>query len=140
LCLKSLEGSVDDDVFRHTVATLALARVAFFRGDTTRATKLFQACLCDLQLVRDWVDTVRALEGLAWAFAALESFEKTARLLGFLAAERERSGMILPPVDQAHHDRALKSAREALGQKAFSAAWAAGEALTLEEAVAEALA
>jgi hypothetical protein len=139
LCLKSLEGFVDGNVFARSVATLALARVALFRGDPHRGAELFQQSLLDLRRMTDWPDTVRALEGLAWALAAEDRCENAAKLLGFLAAERERRGMVLPPVDQPHHERALLSAREALGQEAFSAAWAAGEALTLEEAVDVAL-
>jgi hypothetical protein len=37
------------------------------------------------------------------------------------------------------HDRVLAACRAALGDAAFGAAWAAGQALTLEQAVAEAL-
>jgi hypothetical protein len=37
------------------------------------------------------------------------------------------------------HDRALTACHTALGDAAFDAAWAAGQALTLEQAVAEAL-
>ena len=37
------------------------------------------------------------------------------------------------------HDRALAACRAALGDAAFEAAWAAGQALTLEQAIAEAL-
>ena len=37
------------------------------------------------------------------------------------------------------HDRALAACRAALGDAAFDAAWAAGQALMLEQAVAEAL-
>lgn len=142
LCRLSLDGFVDGDVFGRGIATLALARVAFFRGDPTRAAELFRICLHDLHLGRNWPDTIRAMEGLAWACAALTRHEETLRLLGFLAAERERTGigMLLPPVDQPHHDNALISAREALGPEAFAAAWEEGAQLTLQEAAAAAMA
>jgi hypothetical protein len=37
------------------------------------------------------------------------------------------------------HDRVLAACRVALGEEAFQAAWAAGQQLTLEQAIAEAL-
>jgi len=140
LCLESLEGFADGDVFGRSVAILAQARVALFRGDPKRSVKLFQAGLHDLRRVNNWIDTVRALEGLCWALAAVERYDEAVQLLGFLAAERGRSGFVLPPVDHPHHDHALGIAREGLGEEAFSSAWAAGEALSLDEAVAAALA
>jgi tetratricopeptide (TPR) repeat protein len=135
LCQKSLQVLLEGDVFGRGVATLALARVALFRGNPTRAVKLFQQSLRYLQLLGDRIDTVRTLEGLTWALASLGRGEEAAVLLGFLAAHREQRGMVLPPVDQPHHERALLYTREALGQEAFSTAWDVGAALTLEEAV-----
>jgi hypothetical protein len=49
-------------------------------------------------------------------------------------------GVVLPPVDQPHRDRALETAQDALGEAGFAAAWAEGEALALEQAVERALA
>jgi DNA-binding NarL/FixJ family response regulator len=42
------------------------------------------------------------------------------------------------PVERAEQDRILAATRVRLGEEAFAAAWAAGRALTLEGAVAEA--
>ena len=95
----------------------------------------FKECLQDLRPNLSWADTIRALEGLSWALSALERYDETARLLAFLAAERERIGMILPPVDRPHHERALSVAREGLGDEAYSGAWESGVVLTLEEAL-----
>jgi len=100
----------------------------------------FQECLEDLRPTGGWDDTICALEDLSWALAALERYEGAAQLLGFLAADRERTGLVMPPVDQQHHERALNLARERLGEEAFAAAWEAGGALSLEEAVDFALA
>jgi predicted ATPase/DNA-binding SARP family transcriptional activator len=135
LCQESLQVLLEGDVFGRGGATLALARVALFRGNPTRAVKLFQQSLRYLQRLGDRIDTVRTLEGLTWALASLGRGEEATVLLGFLAAHREQRGMVLPPVDQPHHERALSSARKALSQETFAAAWAAGAALTLEEAV-----
>ena len=49
-------------------------------------------------------------------------------------------GARLPPFRRDDHDRSLAAAQAQHGAPAFGAAWAAGRALPLEEAVAEALA
>ena len=63
--------------------------------------------------------------------------ERAARLLGASAALREEIGTPLPPIVRTDHDHASNAAREALGEEAFEAAWAAGHAMSLEEAISE---
>ena len=58
-----------------------------------------------------------------------------ARLCGATAALREDTGWPLPPSKRAEHDRTVAAARAALGEDAFTAAWAKGRALPLEEAI-----
>ena len=52
---------------------------------------------------------------------------------------REALGAPQPPQEQAETEQAVAVARAALGEAAWAAALAAGQALTLEEAIAEAL-
>ena len=65
--------------------------------------------------------------------------EHAARLLGAAAALREALGIPVPASEREDHDRAVAATRTALGETAFAAAWAAGRALPVEEAVNEAL-
>ena len=58
---------------------------------------------------------------------------------GAAACLREAIGAPLPPEQQATVDGLLQPARDALGEAA-GAAWAAGQAMTLEQAIEEALA
>ena len=62
------------------------------------------------------------------------------RLFGAAATVRDSIGHPPYPDEQHEYDRLLTAAREQLGDDAFVAAWAAGRALTLEQAIAEALA
>ena len=55
-------------------------------------------------------------------------------------ALREVLGVPLQHDQQADHEQALQAMRVAVGEEAFAAAWAEGRAMTLEEAVALALA
>jgi len=43
------------------------------------------------------------------------------------------------PVERAELERVIAAVRDGLGDKAFTGVWAAGRALPLDEAVAEAL-
>jgi hypothetical protein len=65
--------------------------------------------------------------------------ERAARLFGTAAALREDRGWPLPPVKRAEHDRTVAATHGALGEEAFTAAWARGHALPLEEAIEDTL-
>jgi predicted ATPase len=52
----------------------------------------------------------------------------------------ERYYVEMPNLVRSNISRSLTTCRTALGEEAFAAAWAAGQALTLEQAIAEALA
>jgi len=45
----------------------------------------------------------------------------------------------VPPVERPDYDRAVAAARAQLGEVAFSSGWAEGRAMTLEQAVENAL-
>jgi hypothetical protein len=62
-----------------------------------------------------------------------------ARLGGAAEAQREALGVPLAPATRSDQDQALRALRAALGEEGFAAAWAEGQALSLEEAVALAL-
>jgi tetratricopeptide (TPR) repeat protein len=61
--------------------------------------------------------------------------EQAARLFGATATVRERLGTRLPPVFRAIHDPAVAAARDTLGEQSFAAAWAEGQALSVDEAI-----
>jgi DNA-binding NarL/FixJ family response regulator len=66
--------------------------------------------------------------------------ERAARLYGAAEALREAIGIPLPPYHRPEYEREVAVTREALGEDRFAAAYAAGRALSIDEAVAEALA
>ncbi len=53
---------------------------------------------------------------------------------------RQGIGVPLPPADRADYERRVTAARAALGEETFVTAWAKGQALTLDQAIGEALA
>ena len=126
-------------------ALTVLGVVANERGDADGARRYFEESLAlyhDLRL--PWY-IARCLVGLArvarGSGAVAEGNRRAARLLGAaeaLAATGLPSGY--PPAwEQTHYDRMLANARCGLDETTFAADWAAGRAMTLEEAIAYAL-
>jgi predicted ATPase/DNA-binding CsgD family transcriptional regulator len=90
----------------------------------------------------DVVGTAYAIEALAWLAAASEQHERTAWLLGAADLLWDRAGRRLSGVARMEESRqqAVTAAREALGQRRFTAAHAHGGALSLDVVVREAVA
>ncbi len=81
-----------------------------------------------------------ALEGLAAVAASGGQPARAARLYGAAASLRLALGAPLPPNERPRHERAVSRPRDLMGQLQFDEAFAAGGALTMEQAVDEALA
>jgi predicted ATPase len=65
--------------------------------------------------------------------------ERAARLFGAGEAHLERMGATMPPAYRPLYQRAIAAVRAALGEAVFASSYAAGRALSLDEAVALAL-
>jgi predicted ATPase/DNA-binding CsgD family transcriptional regulator len=117
-----------------------LARGVRQRGDYARAGGLLRQALVLWQELgnRHWI--ARSMAALAAVAAAQHQPERAARLGGAAEAQRKAVGAALSPDQQADSDAALAGARAELGERTFMDAWAAGLALSWDEAADEALA
>lgn len=106
------------------------------RGEHDRARALLNESLLLWQKPGEQVYLAESLEGLAGVAAAQS---EAARIGGAAAAIRTAIGAPLPQADRARYQQALDSARTQIDATTFAAAWAAGQALTLEQAIADAL-
>jgi hypothetical protein len=113
------------------------ASIALRRGQLRQAATLTEEALVLQRAVRDERQYGAGLEAYALISATQGRAEQAARLLGAAAASRERIGMLLPMRVPAAGDveAAVAATRATLGEAAF----VAGQALSLEEAIAEAL-
>ena len=118
---------------------VGLARVAACRGDAEQATWLLRESLAARRAMGEQVGIAGCLEALAVVAVGQDQFVQVARLLGAAEALRQVLGAPLPPVERPEYAATVQAARTALGEAAFADAWAAGQAMTLEEAIAEAL-
>ncbi len=116
-----------------------LGLVAAAQGDYAAARSLFEESLATRRELGDKRGIPECVEGLAGVRGAQKQPEPAARLFGAAEALREAIGTPLRPNERERYDREVAAVRAALTKEAFERAWAAGRAMTLEEAVAYAL-
>jgi predicted ATPase/class 3 adenylate cyclase len=114
------------------------------RGDLPQSFSLLHEAFTLLQdaIARGWPMISYApeqLRGLAEVLAVAGRGEQAARFLGAGEALSEGHGIAWRTLDPKSTEAMLAPARAALGEDTWAAAYAAGQALTLEEAIAEAL-
>ncbi len=112
-----------------------LGELARRRDDTSQAEDLHHEALTLRARAGLRPGVAESLESLAALATDQESFSEAARLFGAACALRAEIGLARWPADQAGYDTDVARVRDALGEHAFDAAWAEGEALTVDEAV-----
>jgi tetratricopeptide (TPR) repeat protein len=117
-----------------------LGHVAQLQRQYKRAVQLHEEGLALFRELGVNLGVAWCLAGLGSAAALDEAPERAARVWGAAERLRQAIGCRPAPAARATYERAMASARAQLGEEAFAAAWAAGRVLTLEQAVAEALA
>lgn len=106
--------------------------------DRNEAKRCFRESLLLFRELADIPGTAEDVAGLAGA-AVDEQPERATRLFAAAVWAVEAIGIRLSSNNQPEYDRTLKAARERLGDDGFNAAWSRGRAITLEQAVVEAL-
>lgn len=115
-----------------------LGTVARLNGNADEAAVQYAASLHRYHTLGNLLGVAECIEGLALVTGALSRWDDAVRLAGAAATLRGGMGVPLPAADRASVDRLLARAREALGGEVFAASWAAGAALTAEQAIAAA--
>ena len=138
-----LEESLDtyrslNDCWGITLPINLLALLALRRGDGERAWLLFLESLLRYRAVGSTAAMAMVLDGMAVA-AAEQTPLLAIRLFGAVAAARDATGSHRPPHFDPDCERGLARARAAVSEPEATAAYAAGRALQLDEAIQLAL-
>jgi tetratricopeptide (TPR) repeat protein len=116
-----------------------LGAVLRAQDDRDRAVALFQESLRLSRAIGRMQGIAMGLMRLAAAAAADGQHERAARLSGAAEALPESVRAQMPPFERGEYERGVAAVRARLGEPVVAAAWAASEALTLDEACDEAL-
>jgi predicted ATPase/DNA-binding CsgD family transcriptional regulator len=127
-----------DDRWGIGFSLVGAAFVARDQGQDEQALTLFVEGLTLFSDLGDRRMIALALDGIAGLAGSWQQAERAARLYGAAAAVQQASGLPVEPAYHAAHERGVAATRASLGDEAFTAAWTAGAALPLDQAVAEA--
>ena len=119
------------------IALENLASALLRLGRAEEATERFAESLRYAHEIGDAEGVVWGLEGLGAAAAVLGHPRRAARLLGAADAAQPARRQ---PFEARRHEQVVDQLRDELGEPAFSAAWAQGQAMRPEDASAFALA
>ncbi len=114
--------------------------LAFAQGHYTAAIHYYTQSLGMARQIENKFAVATLFERLAGAVGAQQKAEQAARLLGAAANLHEAIGAPLRPIDRPRYQAIISAVRAQLGETAYASAYAAGCAMTADQAVAFALA
>ncbi len=129
-----------EDTWGITTALVSLGTVARLRGDGARAAALLRESLALRRTLGDRAGIAECLDHLAGLALQHGRAEQTARLLGAADVIREATGARMPAAHRTEREHTAAATRRRLGASTFAAARSAGRRMTLDEAVADAVA
>ncbi len=116
-----------------------ISELRWRQGDHQGARSLLRESLELSRSAGNQMNLVSALAALG-RWTAEHYPDRAARWFGAVHTFQELTGSVLSPMDVVGYETGSTVARERLGESLFTTAWEAGRALSLEEAVSEALA
>jgi DNA-binding NarL/FixJ family response regulator len=124
------------------VSLINLGYCVHHKRDYKQAMDLFEESLVLFQHLGSTRGIIDCLAALAGVFGAEKKPERAVRLFGATEALHEsiHAGLAASYADRIEYDRFIAVVRSQLDEDAFASAWAAGRAMTLEQAVNYALA
>jgi len=134
---KVLEGKFEDVyISQEAIAYYGLGKIAYKKGDLANAKQNFSQAIGKWSGL-DWLfwNDELALEGLSFLSLYEKQMERAARLLGATESWHQNFKFTRTPLERQERESTITSLQQILGEKAFTAAWEEGQAMTLEQAI-----
>jgi predicted ATPase/class 3 adenylate cyclase len=116
-----------------------LGKVAYSRGDYVTAHSLYKEALTMFRETGNQWNIAYSLEAFIALAIAQQDMRRAAKLFGATETFYAQLRFLMSPIDRTNHERDMAATRAALGEEVFSALWAEGRAMTMEQAVEYAL-
>ncbi len=117
----------------------ALGMTVLYQGDKGRAAVFFKESLALSMELGYMMQVAGCLGGLAAVSRAERQFERAAKIFGAVQSLLDTMNTALHPGDRNDYEQNLAEVRAQLIEEEFKAAWAEGQALSIEQAIEYAL-
>jgi non-specific serine/threonine protein kinase len=139
LCEESLAAHREiGDEYGIATACFSLGLIRMAQGDAAQALALHSRAVNGYRMLRERLYIAAGLEAMAAALSVLGHTTLSARLLGAAHAIWRKIGAATFFADEAARERAIASAKEALGPEEFAAAWDTGAHGNLDDIIHDA--
>ena len=122
-------------LFNATIAKSDLAHMERHLGNYTRSLELYRETIREFQDFGQHGAVAHQLECFAFVAIALNELDRSLNLFGAAEAWREHAGTPMTPDEQIEYQKQVEIVRDRTVSELFTKTWAAGRALTMEEAV-----
>jgi tetratricopeptide (TPR) repeat protein len=116
-------------------ALLTLGRIANLVGDVGEARAHYMEGLLLANEISNWPSIVRMIAGFARISTDHQQWSRATRLLGFVAAQRDRISLNMNPDEVRMYKQALEIARSHIEEAEWSILLREGQTMTFEQAV-----
>ncbi len=128
------------DQHRINMVRSELAHIERYEGHYAQAEAMYRETIKEWQRIGHRAAVAHQLECLAALAMQAQQLERASRLFGAAERLRELIGIQMTPLEQQEYARTIAELRSSLDAAAFTAAWAEGRKLNMDEAVRYALA
>lgn len=120
-------------------ASVHLGYLFLRMGESDQAQTIFVKCQRQFKEVNVISGAIFSTEGLASLAVSQGQAQKAAHLFGWADATRREIQDTRPPVEQADVDKDTVTIIEMIGEEAYASAYAEGQAMTMDKAIALAI-
>jgi tetratricopeptide (TPR) repeat protein len=127
------------DRHRVNMVRSEIGHIARHEGKLDEAQSIYRETMLTWKRLGHRAAIAHQLESLAFIAQAREDAERAARLYGAAETLREKIGISMTPTEQTEYEGQVAALRRGMDEDKFTAAWAGGRKMGIEQAVAYAL-
>ncbi len=124
------------DRHRLNMVKSELAHIDRYEGHYQQAETVYRETIREWQRLGHRAAVAHQLECLASIAKVQEQGRRAATLFGAAQALREKIGISMTPFEKVEYDREIADLRRGLDQGVFDSSWAAGRAMSMDQAIA----